>query len=98
MSSTDAEVQLQELTAALRDLERDPTRLNQLFMPLQEQVRAESPLAGQLTQILWEEVLRTKRSLNFWRSLGEAEGELAKTLCDQNIRLQQNYLRLMQEQ
>ncbi|WP_287129286.1 hypothetical protein [Candidatus Cyanaurora vandensis] len=91
-----SEEQFQALREALHDLNREQAQL--VFQQLLEAARAEGPQGTQLSQLLWDELWRTQRSLQFWRSLGEAEGELSKALSDQHIRLQQNYLRLMQEQ
>lgn len=95
---SDTQAKIQALTDALEQGQRDHQHLQALFEPLLTQLQAESPLGAQVSQLLWIEVLRSHRSLSFWQSLGEAESELAKALADQNIRLQQNYLRLMQEQ
>jgi len=89
--------QLQQLQRVLHEPANNPIA-QQLFANLIEQVAVQSPLGSQLAQMLWEEIQHTQRSLNFWRGLGEAEGDLAKAYADQNIHLQQNYLRLLREQ
>ncbi len=98
MLSVERESQVAAFALALANFEEDPQQVTQQFEAIQGSIDAESSLGVQINQLLWEELLRTRRSLSFWRSLGEAEGELSKALSNQHIRLQQNYLRLMQEQ
>lgn len=54
--------------------------------------------AAEIIDALWNELLAARRSTAFWEQISDAEKEMGDRLTQDNIRLQQNYLRLMQEQ
>lgn len=54
--------------------------------------------AAEVIDTLWRELLTARRSTAFWEQISDAEKEMGDRLTQDNIRLQQNYLRLMQEQ
>lgn len=54
--------------------------------------------AAEVIDALWNELLTARRSTIFWEQISDAEKEMGDRLTQDNIRLQQNYLRLMQEQ
>ena len=54
--------------------------------------------AAEVIDALWNELLTARRSTAFWEQISDAEKEMGDRLTQDNIRLQQNYLRLMQEQ
>ncbi|XHX76607.1 MAG: hypothetical protein RBJ76_19520 [Stenomitos frigidus ULC029] len=53
---------------------------------------------AEVIDALWQELLTARRSTAFWEQISDAEKEMGDRLAQDNIRLQQNYLRLMQEQ
>lgn len=53
---------------------------------------------AEVIDALWQELLTARRSTAFWEQISDAEKEMGDRLTQDNIRLQQNYLRLMQEQ
>jgi len=55
-------------------------------------------VAAEVIDALWQELLTARRSTAFWEQISDAEKEMGDRLTQDNIRLQQNYLRLMQEQ
>jgi hypothetical protein len=55
-------------------------------------------VAADVIDALWQELLTARRSTAFWEQISDAEKEMGDRLTQDNIRLQQNYLRLMQEQ
>ncbi len=57
-----------------------------------------APATTEVIDTLWNELLRARRSNAFWEQISDAEKEMGDRLAQDNIRLQQNYLRLMQEQ
>jgi hypothetical protein len=57
-----------------------------------------NPTAAAVVDALWNELLTARRSTAFWEQISDAEKEMGDRLTQDNIRLQQNYLRLMQEQ
>jgi hypothetical protein len=65
---------------------------------IQAQLDQRSPTIAPLIQLLWNECLNARRSAAFWHELSDVEKTLSDNLSEQNIQLQQNYLRLVQEQ
>lgn len=59
---------------------------------------APDTVAATVIDALWNELLVARRSTAFWEQISDAEKEMGDRLTQDNIRLQQNYLRLMQEQ
>lgn len=89
-------------TAQLREclvLAQDPTQhqdANQSFDVLRASIS--EPLATELLSVLWKEVLSARRSAAFWQQISDVEKEMSERLAQNHFQLQQNYLRLMQEQ
>lgn len=93
----------QNQLAQLKDcfsLARNPTQqeaacqtMTQLLSDL-----AVDAVAAEVIDALWQELLTARRSTAFWEQISDAEKEMGDRLTQDNIRLQQNYLRLMQEQ
>lgn len=54
--------------------------------------------AAALLEALWNELLAARRSSAFWQQISDAEKGMSERLAATNVQLQQNYLRLMQEQ
>lgn len=94
-----AQNSVEDLSAALELLQK-PTQQSEAtekFAALVEQV-AYNPEMVQFLTVLWNEVASARRSAAFWEQLSDVEKNMSEQLVANNIRLQQNYLRLMQEQ
>jgi hypothetical protein len=68
------------------------------FAELQNQLAADNPQAAELLELAWNEVLAARRSAAFWEQLCDVERDMTEQMAANHLRLQQNYLRLMQEQ
>ncbi|MGQ9871881.1 hypothetical protein [Leptodesmis sp.] len=67
------------------------------FLDLQDSLNPDA-MTAEVLQKLWAEVLAARRSAAFWEHLSDAEKAMSDGLADDHLRLQQNYLRLIQEQ
>ncbi|GAB4339356.1 MAG: hypothetical protein OHK0047_30140 [Leptolyngbyaceae cyanobacterium] len=67
------------------------------FLELQDSLNMDAA-TSEVLQKLWAEVLAARRSAAFWERLSDAEKAMSDGLADDHLRLQQNYLRLVQEQ
>ncbi len=88
--------QLQECLSIARDPAQHDTARQQ-FTQFLSGVES-SPVAIEIIDALWHELLAARRSNAFWEQISDAEKEMGDRLTQDNIRLQQNYLRLVQEQ
>lgn len=93
----------QHQIARLQDcftLSRNPTQqedARQAMAQLLSEIELNTA-ATEMIDVLWNELLTARRSTAFWEQISDAEKEMGDRLTQDNIRLQQNYLRLMQEQ
>ncbi len=88
--------QLQDCFALARNpTEQDAAR--QALSTLLSDIELNAATAA-VIDALWNELLTARRSTAFWEQISDAEKEMGDRLTQDNIRLQQNYLRLMQEQ
>ena len=88
--------QLQECFA----LAGDPTQRDAAtaaFTQLRTAV-TQDQAATELLEALWTEVVSARRSEAFWQQLSEVEKGLSDRVAADHINLQQNHLRLVQEQ
>jgi hypothetical protein len=67
------------------------------FLELQTELQTE-PATVEVLQRLWKEVLAARRSAAFWEQMSNVEKSMSDGLATDHLRLQQNYLRLIQEQ
>lgn len=67
------------------------------FLDLQESLETDAA-TSEVLQKLWREVLTARRSAAFWEQLSDVEKSMSEGLATDHLRLQQNYLRLIQEQ
>ncbi len=67
------------------------------FLDLQESLNIDAA-TSEVLQKLWQEVLTARRSAAFWEQLSDVEKAMSEGLATDHLRLQQNYLRLVQEQ
>lgn len=58
----------------------------------------ETPEILELMDLLWAELLSSRRSAMFWEELCNVEKKLTDRITESNIQLRQNYIRLVQEQ
>ena len=81
-------------------LAQDPTQQEQASQTFSQLVASVEPsaAAAALLQALWSELLAARRSSAFWQQISDAEKGMSERLAATNVQLQQNYLRLMQEQ
>ena len=88
--------QLQECFA----LAADPTQHNAAktaFTQLRQEITDPAAVA-ELMDALWTEVLVARRSGAFWQQISDAEKGLSDRVTADHVNLQQNHLRLIQEQ
>ena len=71
---------------------------NQAFEQLRASVDAENPLAAELMELLWQEVIAARRSGAFWQQMCDVEKDLSDRMMENLAQLRRNYLRLIQEQ
>ncbi|HEY9907258.1 MAG TPA: hypothetical protein V6D18_06575 [Thermosynechococcaceae cyanobacterium] len=67
------------------------------FAQLRQEISDDSP-AVELMNALWAEVLLARRSAAFWQQLSDAEKGLSDRVTADHVNLQQNHMRLIQEQ
>lgn len=67
------------------------------FLDLEETLPDDAATVAVL-EALWQEVLAARRSATYWQQISDVERSMTEKLADNHFQLQQNYLRLMQEQ
>ncbi len=91
--------QITQLQSCLA-LSRNPTQQDearQIMTQLLSEIEPDTA-ATAIIDALWNELLAARRATAFWEQISDAEKEIGDRLAQDHIRLQQNYLRLMQEQ
>ncbi|MDG2616604.1 hypothetical protein P7L53_10145 [Thermoleptolyngbya sichuanensis XZ-Cy5] len=97
-ASSDSMTQaLAECIALLQDLQTHAAA-NDAFDQLKAQIAESNPAMANLLEILWREAVAGRRSAAFWQQICDVERDLTENLSANHFQLQQNYLRLMQEQ
>lgn len=97
-ASSDSMVQaLAECIALLQDL-KTHAEANDAFDQLHAQIAEMNPAMANLLGMLWREAVAGRRSAAFWQQICDVERDLTENLSATHFQLQQNYLRLMQEQ
>lgn len=71
---------------------------NQSFEALRSQLEFDNPEAAVLLSQVWKELISARRSAAFWQQICDVERDLTEKMTASHVQLQQNYLRLMQEQ
>ncbi|MBE9178094.1 hypothetical protein IQ268_05775 [Oculatella sp. LEGE 06141] len=89
--------QLQACIAQAQNLSHH-SDANETFAELRDRLASENPQAAELLETLWKELLSARRSALFWQQICDVERDLAEQMAANHVQLQQNYLRLMQEQ
>lgn len=94
-------VHLQECLSLINELSCY-TEANQAFTRLNDQIATDHPIAAEMLKLLWVEMLSARRSASFWEQLSDIERQFTEQMTEQmtasHAQLQQNYLRLVQEQ
>jgi hypothetical protein len=99
MSQTSLDPTIAKLQTCLL-LAQDPaTQQNarQSFAELKAELDI-SPSLNEMLEMLWREVLAARRSATFWQEISDLEKQMTEQMTQNHIQLQQNYLRLIQEQ
>jgi ribosomal protein L17 len=95
--SQDTIAQLKDCLALTLEITKH-AEAKERFAVLKAQVAAENPLAAELLELTWHDLIAARRSAAFWEQLSDAEKNLTDQVGASYANLQQNYLRLMQEQ
>lgn len=89
--------QFQACLSLASDLSRH-AEAKQAFAELRNQLAIDYPLAAQMLDLAWNEILSAKRSATFWEQISNVERQMTEQMAANHVQLQQNYLRLVQEQ
>lgn len=68
------------------------------YSDLRDRLADDAPEVAELMDVLWAEMLSSRRSALFWEELCNVEKKLTDRMAENNIQLRQNYIRLVQEQ
>lgn len=82
------------------ELASDPSQQSaatELFAQLRQAV-SQDVATQSLIDLLWNEVLASRRSGAFWQQMSDVEKDMSEQIAQSHLQLQQNYLRLVQEQ
>ena len=71
---------------------------NSAYAALRDRLQSDDPQAVELFDVMWREVLASRRSAMFWEELCNVEKGLTDRMAESHLQLRQNYLRLIQEQ
>lgn len=89
--------QIQECLVLVQDLSRHE-EANRAFIELKNSVAVDDPVTAEMLLMLWNEVLSARRSAEFWEQISNIERQFTEQMAASHTQLQQNYLRLLQEQ
>ncbi|WP_017297718.1 hypothetical protein [Nodosilinea nodulosa] len=95
--SPDLSSRLQDAITLAQQVKQHPAA-HKAFQAVAADVRAESPLAADLLERLWQEYIGSQRSSLFWEQFSQVEKNLSDRMSESHMQLKQNYLRLVQEQ
>lgn len=76
----------------------DHDQATEQFQQLRTNCGQDASQAQAMIDMLWWELLRARRSAQFWQKTCDVERELTERMAASHFQLQQNYLRLVQEQ
>ncbi|WP_353259537.1 hypothetical protein [Prochlorothrix hollandica] len=68
------------------------------FETIRQALAQESPQAAVALELLWQELMRARRSAILLQKSCDRERGLTDRMAESHVQLQQNYLRLIQEQ
>lgn len=89
--------QLQALLQLAETVEHHPDAHHQ-FQAWVADLQMNEPELAALMEQLWQAYMASQRSAHFWQRRTQMEQRLSDRLSQHHAQLQQNYLRLMQEQ
>ncbi|MGE5658441.1 MAG: hypothetical protein ACM37W_17710 [Actinomycetota bacterium] len=95
-SSENPIVQLKKCLMLAQDITTH-IEANRAFEQMCNIIDAENPMAAQLLEMLWQEVIAARRAAVFWQQMSEVEKDMANKMMENMTEMRQNYLRLMQE-
>ncbi|MGF1537111.1 MAG: hypothetical protein ACFB4J_11595 [Elainellaceae cyanobacterium] len=100
MSTLSSQETLDQLKLCFRLAEEPNTHAEakQAFELVRDRVASECPDAAEVVEMLWQELISSRRSAIFWQELSDMEKNLGEKLAENQMQLRQNYNRLMQEQ
>ncbi|HTL88399.1 MAG TPA: hypothetical protein VL134_03300 [Leptolyngbya sp.] len=87
--------QLQECLELAHDVTQHQAAIAK-FIQLRNEIVQDEP-AKALVDGLWAEILAARRSSVFWEQMSDVEKDMSESLVQTHMRLQQNYMRLVQE-
>jgi len=89
--------QLQTCLSLAEDLEQRAAA-EVAFEQLRDRASVDQADAAELINLLWKELLAARHSASFWRKVADVEKEISERLAASHAQLQQNHIRLVQEQ
>ena len=95
--TNEAIAQLQACLALTPDIAQH-AKAKEQFAALKAQLATDSPVAAELLELVWNEVIAARRSATFWEQISDAEKNMSDKVGESLLNLQQNHLRLIQEQ
>lgn len=96
-SSSAYAIELHECLSLVKDAETQGLAVKQYAM-LRDRLMAEYPDRVDLLDMMWDALLVSQRSAKVWERLCNTEKQLTDRMAESHVQLQQNYLRLVQEQ
>lgn len=100
MSTLSSQETLDQLKLCFRLTEEPKTHAEakQAFQQVRDRVANDCPDAVEVVEMLWQELISSRRSAIFWQELSDMEKNLGEKLAEHQMQLRQNYNRLVQEQ
>ncbi|PSB16727.1 hypothetical protein C7B76_11115 [filamentous cyanobacterium CCP2] len=96
-ATQDLIVHLQECLAMARERSHH-CEASQAFNQLHSNLATSHPIAAEVLRLMWNELLSTHRSADFLEQLSNIERQFNEQMTESHVQLQQNYLRLLEEQ
>ncbi|MGK7891658.1 MAG: hypothetical protein AB4042_20200 [Leptolyngbyaceae cyanobacterium] len=90
-------LELQECLNLLKDAATYELAV-QRYAVLRDRLFADHPEMVALLDMVWEDLRASRRSARVWERLCNTEKQLTDRMAESHVQLQQNYLRLVQEQ
>ncbi|MEB3231251.1 MAG: hypothetical protein VKJ64_09595 [Leptolyngbyaceae bacterium] len=70
----------------------------QKYTLLRDRILTQYPAMVDLLDMTWDALLTSRRTAHVWERLCNTEKQLTDRMAESHVQLQQNYLRLVQEQ
>lgn len=68
------------------------------YRQLRDRLIADHAELASILDLMWKELLASRRSAFFWEEMCNVEQRLTERMAESHVQLRQNYLRLVQEQ